>query len=67
MLEDNEGCSGGGCGCNMSYFPTSRECPVCGERLRLAGRSQMAEFRLTCRHCGYQGSRLTQEELHEMI
>lgn len=65
---DNTGCcSGGGCGCRLDVYPTSIKCPECGYKLRLVGRAQLAEFRQNCTHCGYTGSRLSQEELGQLL
>ena len=67
MTGDTGCCSGGDCGCGLSVFSTNRECPDCGKRLRLAGRLQRIEFRLSCLNCGYQSSLLSQEEIHELL
>ena len=67
MLGSTECCPGKNCGCHISVFPTTRECSVCGKRLRLTGRSQLLEFRLTCQNCGYQSPLLSKEELHEVL
>ena len=66
MTEDNC-CSGGGCGCSLDVFTTSKECPSCGKRLRLTGRAQRLELRLNCQSCGFTGPLLSQEELHELL
>jgi predicted RNA-binding Zn-ribbon protein involved in translation (DUF1610 family) len=60
-------CTNGSCGCHIDAYATSRECPGCGRHLRLTGRAQLLEFRLTCPHCGYAGPRLSREELGELI
>ena len=67
MPEDSSGCSDSSCGCRTDVFPTSRECPDCGKRLRLAGRAQLLELRLNCPNCGYNSPLLSQEELHELM
>ena len=67
MLTDKGCCAGSECGCRLSQFPTSRGCPVCGKKVRLVGRAQLAEFRLSCPGCGYQSRRLSQEELCELL
>ncbi len=67
MAEENSCCSGGNCGCHVDVFPTTRECPGCGKRLRLTGRAQLLEMRLACPNCGYQSPRLTTEELGELL
>lgn len=60
-------CAGGECGCRTDVYPTSRDCPNCGKRLRLTGRAQRLELRLSCPHCGYTGNLLTPEELGELL
>jgi ribosomal protein S27AE len=60
-------CADGSCGCHIDAYTTSRECPRCGKRLRLTGRAQLLEFRLTCGNCGYAGPLLSKEELGELI
>ena len=67
MQENRGSCSDSSCGCRVDVFPTSRECPDCGKRLRLAGRAQLAEFRLNCPNCGYNSPQLSQEELQELL
>lgn len=67
MTENTSCCSGGDCGCKTDVFPTSEKCPECGKRLRLVGKSQMAEFRLNCTGCGYTGSMLSREELGALL
>jgi ribosomal protein S27AE len=67
MPEDSGYCTGGSCGCRIDVFPTNRECPGCGKRLRLAGRAQTLELRLNCQHCGYNSPRLSQEEIGELL
>ena len=67
MLGDTGCCSDRNCGCQMDVYLTTKECPLCGKRLRLAGKSQLAEFRLACLNCGYQSSLLPQEELRELL
>ena len=67
MQENSSGCSDSSCGCRVDVFPTSRECPGCGKRLRLTGRAQLLELRLNCQNCGYNSPLLSQEELHELL
>ena len=67
MTEDSSGCSNSSCGCRVDVFPTSRECPGCGKKLRLTGRAQLLELRLSCQHCGYNSSLLSQEEISELL
>ena len=64
--QDNGGCSQS-CGCHIDVFSTDLKCQQCGGRLRLAGRSQLMEFRLECSGCGHSGALLTQEELHKIL
>ena len=66
MTEDSC-CSDSSCGCRVDVLPTSRECPRCGKRLRLTGRAQLLEFRLSCQNCGYTSSLISQEELRELL
>jgi predicted RNA-binding Zn-ribbon protein involved in translation (DUF1610 family) len=67
-INENTGCcSGGDCGCRIDAYSTSRECPRCGRRLRLTGRAQLLEYRLTCSECGYAGPLLTPEEIGELL
>jgi ribosomal protein S27AE len=65
--ENTDCCADGCCGCHIDAYPTSRECPQCGKRLRLAGRAQLAEFRLNCVSCGYTGPVLSMEEVGDLL
>ncbi len=67
MTQNNQCCSDGNCGCKITIFPTDTRCPDCGRLLHLIGRSELVEFRLTCRHCDYQSSLLSKEELQEVL
>jgi len=67
MTENTSCCSDSDCGCRVDAYPTSRDCPNCGKRLRLTGRAQRLEFRLSCAHCGYTSPLLSQEELGELF
>ena len=67
MLENNDCSSNASCGCRVETFSTDKECPVCQHRLRLAGRLQLAQFRLACPNCDYQGPLLSQTELQEVL
>jgi hypothetical protein len=65
---DNTGCcTDSSCGCRIDIYPVSAKCPECGQRLRLIGRAELAEFRPNCPHCGYTGSLSSQEELGELL
>ncbi|MBI4284772.1 MAG: hypothetical protein HY670_02590 [Chloroflexi bacterium] len=55
------------CGCHLNTFTTDRQCPACGKRLRLVGRLQRMELRLTCPDCGYTSSLLSQVEIAELL
>ena len=67
MTENTSCCSDDSCGCQTDVFPTTRKCPECGKKLRMVGRAQMLEFRLSCHNCGYAGPLLSREELGELI
>jgi predicted RNA-binding Zn-ribbon protein involved in translation (DUF1610 family) len=67
MNENANSCSDSSCGCHIDVFPTSRECPGCGKRLRLTGRAQCLELRLNCPNCGYNSPLLSQEEIRELL
>ena len=67
MQINRECCSNTGCGCQQAIFPVDKECPTCGKKLRLVGRSQLLELRLVCQICGYQSPLLRQEELRELL
>ncbi len=67
MTDNNNCCSGSDCGCHIDAYSTSRECPRCGKRLRLTGKAQRLEFRLTCTGCGYAGPLLSPAEVGELI
>jgi predicted RNA-binding Zn-ribbon protein involved in translation (DUF1610 family) len=65
--ENSNSCSGGCCGCHIDAYATNRECPHCGKKLRLTGRAQLFEFRLSCAACGYAGPLLAPAEVGELI
>ena len=67
MPEDSSCCADSSCGCRVDVLPTSRECPDCGKKLRLTGRTQLLELRLNCQNCGYNSPLLSQEELRELL
>ncbi len=67
MPEDSSGCSDSNCSCRIDAFPTSRACPNCGKRLRLTGRAQLLELRLSCQGCGYSSPLLSQDEIGELL
>lgn len=67
ITENKSCCSESNCGCKTDAYPTAKECPSCGKRLRLTGRAQRLEFRLTCNHCGYASPLLSQEEIGELL
>ena len=67
MTEDSSCCSDSSCGCRVDNFPTARECPDCGKKLRLTGRAQLLKLRLSCQNCGYNSPLLSLEELHELL
>jgi len=67
MTTENESDSIDSCGCRIDIFPTDTNCPLCGKRLRLTGRAQRMELRLSCQHCDYQSSLLSQEELQAIL
>lgn len=67
MMGNTGCCSDGSCGCQTDVFPTTRECPECGKKLRLTGRAQLVEFRLSCPNCGYTSPLLSREELGEIL
>jgi ribosomal protein S27AE len=66
-MNDDTCCNNNSCGCRVDVMPTSKECPGCGRRLRLTGRAERLEFRLNCPNCGYTSSKLSAEELHDLI
>jgi hypothetical protein len=67
-MTDNGCCSNGtSCGCRVDVFPTSRDCPDCGKKLRLTGSAQTLQLRLNCRNCGYSSALLSQDELREVL
>ena len=57
----------GGCGCQNTTIYTSKDCPVCGKRLRLTGNVQRIKLYLTCFDCGYRSSELSLEKVRELI
>jgi hypothetical protein len=67
MPENRDSCADPHCGCHIMHFPTNRECPNCSGRLRLSGRPQSIEFRLSCLSCDYQSPLLSQEELQKVL
>jgi predicted RNA-binding Zn-ribbon protein involved in translation (DUF1610 family) len=67
ITENSSCCNNSSCGCHVDAYATSRECPCCGKHLRLIGRAQLLEFRLTCGSCGYAGPLLSRDELGELI
>ena len=67
MPENSGSCSDSSCGCRVDVFPTSKKCPDCGKRLRLTGRAQSLELRLSCQNCGYASPRLSREEICELL
>ncbi|MFC1942138.1 hypothetical protein ACFLWU_02855 [Chloroflexota bacterium] len=67
MPEDSSCCSDSTCGCSIDIFPTTKDCPTCGKRLRITGHAQRLELRLNCQTCGYVSSLLSREELHELL
>ncbi len=67
MTEDNGCCSNDSCGCHLSIYPTDKTCPDCGKHLRLEGRAQTLEYRLSCGNCGYQSPLLSRMELADIL
>ena len=67
MLEENNCCIGGNCGCHIDSFPTDEMCPGCGRHLRLTGRAEEIKYHLTCGNCGYQSSLVPMAKLHEIL
>ncbi len=67
MPEDSSCCSDSSCGCKLDVFPTLKECPGCGKRLRLTGRARQLQLRLNCQNCGYNSPLLSQEEIRELL
>ena len=67
MNDNKDCCSDSSCGCRLDVYPTTRECPDCGKRLRLTGRAQIPELRLTCQTCGYTSPLLSTEEIGEVL
>jgi len=65
--ENTSCCSDSSCGCRVDVYPTTRECPDCGKRLRLTGRAQLLELRLSCQNCGYASPLLSREEIGELL
>ena len=45
----------------------AQECPDCGKRLRLTGRTQLLELRLSCHNCSYASPLLSREEIGELL
>ena len=67
MTEDSGCCSGGSCGCRIDVYPTRKTCPGCGKAMRVNGRAQTMELRLSCQHCGYNSPMLSAAEISELI
>jgi hypothetical protein len=67
LTQDSGCCSGSSCGCRIDIYPTDKACPKCGKKLRLNGRAQTLEMRLSCRHCGYSSPLLSTAEISELI
>jgi len=45
-----------------------RKCPVCRDKkVVLTEQTQMIQYRLVCRNCGYQEPVISVEELHELL
>jgi len=67
IIQNSSCCSDNTCGCKTDVFPTDKKCPQCGKRLRLIGRAQLVEFRLSCNSCGYTGPLLSWKEISELL
>jgi len=67
MSENTSCCSDSNCGCHIDVFPTTMTCPDCGKKLRLTGKVQRVELRLSCQNCGYTSHLLSREEISELI
>ena len=65
--ENTSCCTSSSCGCHIDAYTTSRGCPDCGKKLRLTGKAQLFELRLTCVNCGYTGPLLSPQEIAELI
>ena len=62
-----ECCGGEGCGCHATSFYTSRTCPICGSKVRVAGNPQTIKYRLHCTSCDFISHELSMEEFREII
>jgi len=66
-MPESENCARDECGCQIATFSTTEMCPSCGGKLRLTGKMQLVQFRLTCGNCGYQSAILSPEATGNLL